>query len=133
MCARPGLWTAVPPGTKIARAVLTVTTEGKYADSKNGAGLHRMKITWSEGSTWSGLGKGVQLGKEAETVSDASSAGEVSVKGTRSLDVTASVQAWSDGAPNHGWVLHTTGSDRWQLRSSQWKAVAERPMLTVVY
>ena len=123
----------VPPGTKIVKAVLTVTTEGSYADSKDGAALHRMKVTWSEASTWSSLGKGVQLGSEAEKVSDASSAGKVSVKGTRSLDVTASVQAWSDGAPNHGWVMINTGTDRWQVRSSQWKAVAERPLLTVVY
>ena len=123
----------IPAGTKIKKAILTVTTEGKYANSSNGARFHRMKVVWSEASTWDSLGKGVQLGSEAETIHDADSAGKVGKKGTRSLDVTTSLQAWSNGKPNHGWVLINKGTDRWQFRSSQWAAVAERPMLTVVY
>ena len=123
----------VPMGSKIKKAILTVTTEGKYADSKSGARFYRMKVVWSESSTWNSLGKGVQLGAEAEKIHDADSAGKVGSKGTRSLDVTTSVQAWSDGKQNHGWVLINNGTDRWQFRSSQWTAVAERPMLTVVY
>ena len=123
----------VPPGTKINKAILTLTTEGSYADSKGGARFHRMKVGWSEASSWSSLKGGVTPGAEAETTFDADSAGKVSSKGTRSFDVTASVRAWVNGAANHGWVLINKSTDRWQFRSSEWAEVVERPLLTVVY
>ena len=123
----------VPAGAKIKKALLTLTTEGANADSKGGARLHRMKVAWSEASTWNSLNGGVTPGAQAETSHDADSAGTVSAKGTRSLDVTASVQAWLDGKANHGWVLINKSTDRWTFRSSEWTEPAERPLLTVVY
>ena len=123
----------VPAGTKIKKATLTLTTEGAYADSKGGARFHRMKVTWSEASTWNSLSGGVTPGVEAETKHDADSAGKVSSKGTRSFDVTASVQAWLNGAANKGWVLINKSTDRWTWRSSEWSEVVERPLLTVLY
>jgi hypothetical protein len=54
-------------------------------------------------------------------------------KGTLSFDVTASVQAWVDGATNYGWVMLERGNNRWSFRSSEWAGLVERPMLTVVH
>ncbi len=123
----------VPAGATIKKAILTLTTEGSYADSKGGARFHRMKVPWSEASTYNSLKGGVTVGAEAETKHDADSAGKVTSKGTRSFDVTASVQAWAKGAANHGWVLINKSTDRWTFRSSEWTEVVERPMLTVRY
>jgi hypothetical protein len=123
----------IPLGTTIERAILTLTTEGTNSESASGATLHRMKLGWNANSTWNSLGNGVQLGAEAETFSDADTAGAVAAKGTRSFDVTSSVQAWVDGAPDLGWLLLASGVDGWEFRSSDWKEIAERPLLTVRY
>ncbi len=121
----------VPPGATVEAAVLTLTTEGPNADSAGGAGLHRMSVAWSDGDTWDSLEGGVTLGVQAELVAEVDVASGVETKGTWSFDVAADVQAWADGAPAHGWVAVANTSDRWEFRSSDWSAVAERPMLTV--
>lgn len=123
----------IPPGTSIRRAILTLTTEGTNANSVNGGKLYRMTRSWSEASTWNSLGAGIQVGVETAPSHDADSAGQVDAKSTRSFDVTASVQAWSNGTPNLGWAIVANGTDGWSFRSSEWTAVAERPLLTVTY
>ncbi len=119
----------IPPGATIERAFLVLTTEGTNADSATGGRLHRMLVPWTESSTWNTLGAGVQLGTEAIASADHST-GAVA-KTTRTFDVTASVQAWVDGAANLGWLIQSAGTDRWEFRSSQWPQLAERPMLVV--
>ncbi len=123
----------VPAGTQVRRAVLTLTTEGSNAASVNGAGLHRMTVPWGLDATWELLGDGVQLGSEALVAADVETGAAIAQNGTHSFDVTSSVQAWVNGETNHGWVLVANGSDRWELRSGSWSAVAERPLLTIVY
>lgn len=120
----------IATGTPIQRAILTLSTEGSLSDG-NGAALHRMLEPWEGSSSWNDLVGGVQLGTEAESFADTTT-GAVS-KGTRSFDVTTSVQAWVDGATNHGWVLIASGTNRWEFRSSDWPGMVERPMLTVDY
>lgn len=121
----------IPPGTAIERAILTLTTEGANANSASGAALHRMLTPWNANTTWASLGAGVQLGVEALATPDAVTGALNTSKGTRSIDVTASVQAWVDGAPNHGWVMVAAGTDRWEFRASNWGQSAERPLLSV--
>lgn len=122
----------IPPGARIRRAILTLTSEGAGAPTQTGVRLHRMLVDWSENSTWSSLGGGVRLGTMALGTFDADAIYLTSQPGTHSIDVTASVNAWRNGAPNHGWLLQAKGNDLWTPRSSEWPAVAERPMLTVV-
>ncbi len=123
----------IPLGTPIVKAVLTLTTEGPAAHSANGGRLHRMTIPWDEYATFESLGNGVQLPAEALSAHDADSAGAVNGKGTDSFDVTVSLQAWSNGETNYGWVLIANDTDRWEFRSSDWGTLVERPMLTVVH
>lgn len=124
---------AIPPGTRIQRALLTLTTEGDSSQSADGGRLHRMLVPWNEQSTWHLLGGGVQLGSEALLAHDADARGLVTSKGTTSFDVTASVQSWIDGAPNHGWVFVANGSDGWGFRTAEHDGIAERPMLCVLW
>ncbi len=90
-----------------------------------------MNVPWTESSTWNSLGGGVDIGSKAEAVAD-SNTGSLG-KGTLSFDVTASVQAWANGSPNHGWVLVANGVDDWRPRSSDWVGLVERPMLIVEF
>lgn len=123
----------IPPGTQIRQAILTVTSEGANAQSPEGGSFHRMLVPFSEASTWNSLGNGVQLGSEAGATAEATSTGLFADRVTGSFDVTASVQAWVNGAPNLGWVIVANSSNGWAFRSSEWAGVAERPMLTVVW
>ena len=122
----------IPPKAKVLRATLTVTTEGSNAQSQDGGSLYRLTRAWSESSTWNSLVGGIQFGTETVALPVVSSKGQVSGKGTRSFDVTRSVQSWADGASNFGWAIRANGNDAWSFRSSEWGALAERPLLTVV-
>jgi hypothetical protein len=44
--------------------------------------------------------------------------------------VTAAVQAWLDGAPNHGWALFPDGPNNWVFYSREG---AVPPQLIVTY
>ena len=121
----------VAPRTKLRRAVLTLTSEGSNAQSSNGGRVHRLLRAWQESSTWNEVGAGIQVGSEALAMADFDSRGLVSTTGTRSFDVTASVQAFVDGAPNYGWVFVCNGNDGWSFRSSEWPGIVERPLLSI--
>lgn len=68
---------------------------------------------------------GVEIAEEPVAELDASQAGLAEV------DVTSSVQNWSNGAPNLGWVLEPTGSDGVDLSAKE--ASSNTPKLTVTY
>jgi hypothetical protein len=123
----------IPPGTPLDAATVTITTEGFAADSTSGGTFHRMNLAWDGNTTWNDLAGGVQVGTEAELAADADAAGLVDLKGTDSFPVTAGVQAWVDGAPNHGWVIVNDGDDGWRFRSAEWEGVVERPMLSAAF
>jgi hypothetical protein len=54
--------------------------------------------------------------------------------GTYNVEVTSSVQAWSDApASNNGWIVLPTGSDGIDLHSSEYATQSERPKLTVEF
>lgn len=118
----------LPPGLASCRkALLTVTVEGYSADG-DGLQFHRMRRAWSDTDSWSSLG-GITIGVGTEPVADAVT-GRLA-KGTVSIDVTASVQAWVAGQPNHGWCIQGLGEST-GFRSLDWRAPAERPLLTIV-
>lgn len=121
----------LPPRSKIRRAVLTLTTEGSNAQSVHGGSIYRLTRAWSETSTWNSLGRGLQIGVETLATPELSTRGSVTSTGTRSFDVTASVQAFVDGAQNLGWAFVSNGTDGWSFRSSEWGGLVERPMLSV--
>lgn len=128
----------VPPGSIVYRAELTLTTTQRGA----GAALHRMLQPWDAGATWreffdnsqgrAGMLPGVQTdGVEAVATPDLTT-GPVALGAAR-LDVTASVQAWADGAPNHGWVFRPLGADAWSFAAFDAALPAARPRLRVLH
>jgi hypothetical protein len=118
----------IPLGATITSATLTLqTTNG----SAQGASLHRMVTNWMGVPTWTwdSFNNGIQFdGTEAVAAADVST-GAVGV-GSRDLDVTKSLQAWSDGASNYGWAFMAGGTDGWDFYSAQG---ATKPKLTVTY
>jgi hypothetical protein len=97
----------IPAGAQIVSAWLTLeVVEDIDAPSLPDFLLHRVLIDWNEQSTWNTLGGGLQVGSELAPNpivirGDNNRDGD----GLRHLDVTAMVQAWANGAPNHGFAI----------------------------
>ena len=123
----------IPPDRPIARAVLTLTSEGAGANSYTVSQLFQLTTPFTENSTWDSLVEGIQIGSDTVASAVTTTGSRLQMKGTRSFNVTATLRAWQDGAPNHGWALINQGADAWIPRSSDFSVPLERPMLTVIY
>jgi hypothetical protein len=121
----------VPPGAVIESATL----ELGCTNPGNVMRLYRLLEEWVESEvTWSERRSGV-----AWTVAGADGAGsnagpgldgDCTGTGQRTVDITPLVQAWSDGAPNHGWVMTDGGTNGVDFDSSQ---SGNPPVVTVAY
>jgi len=115
----------LPRGATVESATLTLDT----TDEGDGAELNRMLTGWTDDETWASIGDGVQADDTEASSEAVSRIGPVST-GTTTVTVTQSVQAWADGARNHGWVFRPLGDDGWDFRTAE---SGTPPQLTVQY
>ena len=128
--------TQIPPGSTINSAEIRFF----YCNGNGGLPVwfHRMLETWDETTaTWNSMstsGGGIQADDtEAVASADAIPAGPTTGTGFwTATGLASSLQAWSDGATNHGWVIFT-GDNSVCLRSKADSDLADRPLLTVDY
>jgi hypothetical protein len=125
----------IPAGSTIKFAKLTLVT-GATANDQSAAAmqLHRMMTPWDETSTWnSKVGGILPDGAEAALVADGILTPTVTTEGI-TFDVTTTLQAYINGAPNYGWVVLPTGTDGWRFNSNEFGTTgAGRPLLEVTY
>ncbi len=97
--------------------------------------LHRMLVPWDDSATWDGMARGISVDNvEASTVRDGFNFGEINMdKQSIEFDVTATVQKWSNGEPNYGWVFTSTGSNGWDFYSSDWIEQDSHPRLEIEF
>ena len=91
------------PGSRINSAYFTWH---KYYDSSNraaDAGMYRMLVDWNVSITWNSMESGISIGSEAKITPDGWILANDDLEG--SIDVTQTVQDWSDGENNFGWVF----------------------------
>lgn len=124
-------------GDLIVSATLTlhITSAG------SGIKFHDMLTDWNETSaSWNSLGAGVQAdGIEAVATPfmtiGANTGDPVIEQGLLMLDFTAALQRMQDGSvPGYGWALlpwMPNGTNGIDFFTSEYSAVAERPLLTV--
>jgi hypothetical protein len=120
----------VPFDSVINRATLRLFTTDE-TDASTRVRVLRMLKTWNESSTWNSLGNGINETNGVETESNAVLLDGGQLNGFDDVDVTAAVQAWANGQPNHGWAFLATGSNGWDFASSENSTVANRPRLLV--
>lgn len=120
----------VPPGAIIHNATLRLYTLDPTA-AANPIRVLRMLVPWSESSTWSSLGNGIDLTNNVETGQTDALINGGQDEAFDEVDVTAAVQAWADGAPNHGWALLATSTNGWDWATSENTNVMNRPRLFV--
>lgn len=117
----------IPQGSAIVSAHLILQT----TDAGGGANLYRMLSAFTSSSTWNTMVNGVQIdGVEASTSPEAVLAAAQLGVGQISIDVTASLQAWSSGATNLGWLFNPTSTNGWDFSSAEG---AIKPKLVVQY
>jgi hypothetical protein len=121
----------IPPKSTIHSATLTVSA----FDEGSTVHLHRMLVPWKPTATWASLVGGVTAdGLEASKQKDGFTFGKISASTSAiRFDVTDTVQAWSNGAGNHGWVFINTGSNGWDFYTSEFEDIKQRPQLIVTF
>lgn len=104
-------------------------------DPGNSVNLHRMCSPWDVSATWNSMVSGISAdGNEATPFRDGLTFGNIVMdKQSIIFDVTATVQAWSNGDPNYGWAFLPTGGNGWDFYSSDWPDAAFRPTLVVEF
>ncbi|MEO1512467.1 MAG: DNRLRE domain-containing protein, partial [Planctomycetota bacterium] len=117
----------VGPFDVIAKAYITLTAD----DPGDGASAFRLLQPFTAGATWNNSfgGDGVQADNiEAVAMPAGGAAGAF---GLGEIDVTESIVAWLQGATNHGWALLPSGTNGWDVASSE-SGPQLRPSLTVI-
>jgi hypothetical protein len=104
----------IPLGATIVSATLELQT----TTAGDGATLHRMLQSWSDGDTWDSLQNGIQA-DDVEALAQADLETGFITAGTTRLDVTTSLQAWADGQVNFGWAFLPLGPDGWSFDSAE--------------
>ena len=123
----------VPFGSTITGATLSVHVTD--ADAADLIALHRMLGAWTEASTYTTLGSGVQAdGVEAAPGIDLTfDSGVTGWNNLSSAAITATVQAWANGATNNGWAFVSNNADVWTFASSENATVSLRPYLSIAF
>ncbi|TWU27446.1 Calx-beta domain-containing protein [Bythopirellula polymerisocia] len=95
--------------------------------------FYRMLTPWTENTaTWNSFGEigGVQASENEATDLPPDFVLFDPSTGVKSIDVTLSLQSWSAGQANNGWMIESAATDGWDFETSE-AAQANRPKLTV--
>jgi hypothetical protein len=121
----------IPPGSAIHSATLIVSA----FDQGDTVHIHRMLVPWQRQATWATLVAGVTAdGTEASRHRESFTFGKIAANSSSiPFDVTDSVQAWTMGTPNYGWVFINTGGNGWDFYTCEFDDIKQRPKLIVEY
>ncbi len=121
----------IPARSRIVKAKLEVSA----FDQGSTVHLHRLLVPFPKSATWNSLVAGVSAdGLEASRHKDSLTFGKIAANtSTVCFDVTDTVQQWSSGKPNYGWVFLNTGGNGWDFYTSDHEDVHQRPKLVVEF
>jgi hypothetical protein len=121
----------VPRGARIVAARMLVSA----FDQGSTVNLHRMLVPFTRSATWNSMIDGVSAdGREASRHKDSFTFGKIAANSSTVIfDVTDTVQAWSSGQANHGWVFINTGGNGWDFYASEFDDIKQRPQLVIEF
>lgn len=123
----------IPLGAEILSAKLSILTGSTSGDeTANNISLYQMTANWNGTSTWNSLVGGVNVGTDTLNSPEFTLLPNV-LSDYAIFDVTDSIQSFSNGASNFGWLLNYTGTDGWRSRSSEFSVLTDRPNLEITY
>lgn len=116
--------------------ILSATLRIRSTDDGNGGSLHPMLLAWDDTVvTWANSfgGDGIQADDiEAALIADDNAASN-SPNTDVDYDVTATLQAWANGASNEGWALLPNGTNGFHVATAEYATVDYRPELIVTF
>ena len=117
----------IPPGSLVRSATMIVSA----FDQGDTVYFHRMLVPWPRQATWTTLVAGVTAdGLEASRHRESFTFGKIAANSSAiPFDVTDSVQAWVNGAANHGWVFINSGGNGWDFYTHEFEDIKQRPKL----
>jgi len=103
----------IPMAARIVSARMLVSA----FDQGSTVNLHRMLVPFPRSATWNSMIDGVSAdGREASRHKDSFTFGKIAANSSTVIfDVSDTVQAWSSGQANHGWVFINTGGNGWDF------------------
>jgi len=121
----------VARGARIVAARMLVSA----FDQGSTVNLHRMLVPFTRSATWNSMIDGVSAdGREASRHKDSFTFGKIAANSSTVIfDVTDTVQAWSSGQANHGWVFLNTGGNGWDFYASEFDDIKQRPQLMIEF
>jgi hypothetical protein len=124
----------IPNGATITSASLIYRTASSSSALGNPANVYESLVNWT-GSTVTYNNFGGEAGVQADEYNPAliASAPATAVNTQYTINVTASVQRWSNGTANYGWIFLPTADDGAILYSSNHATISNRPRLSVTY
>lgn len=126
----------IPPDSTINSATLTLRV---FDFTNNDPTVYQITESWVESQvTWNSRSTGLPWtnpGADGTGSHKPTAEGDfpMNATGFQSMDVTTSVQNWSNGEANEGWVLVDNSNNNAAFDSSENATVANRPQLTVDY
>ena len=123
----------IPLGSIITSATLQYRVYLNSGSLGNTASVYESLVSWDEATTSNLFGgdAGVQTDEYNPTLVATATAAAINTNYT--IDVTASLQRWSSGTSNYGWIFLANGSDGVEVHSSETVTSSYRPLLTVTY
>lgn len=136
----PGGTSRIPLGSTIVSAHLTIQIADDIDNPLYDPDflVHRVLVPWSESSTWNSLGNGLQQPSDlSPVIASFSGDNNPNEDGLRRIQVTAAVQAWADGAANHGFAILPEiingNDDGIEILTSESANALLRPSIEVVF
>lgn len=118
----------IPLGSTIETATFTYVV----SNTGDSATVNDAAVDWDESVTFNTFGSSVGV-QEADYGTLVGTASGSTPTGAKTLDVKDSLQRWSEGATNYGWLFRPDGTDGVEFHSSEYTTSADRPKLTVRY
>ena len=125
---------AIPPGSHINSAILRVAVHngGRVPSFFQLASEWDQKtITYNNAKLNGNALPGIQIDGFEAFEEPIARPPHGKAGGFVNIDVTASVQNWSNGDSNFGWVIMASGSNAWAAAGIDHKTLALRPQLTI--
>ena len=128
----------IPDGAVISSATLSyMTTDLSSGSTAEGdpANVYEVLVSWTGSTvTYNNFGEDAGVQSDEYRASPVVSASADEKSTVYSIDVTESVQRWSDSPEeNLGWIFYPTDSDGVTIYSSEYATVEYRPSLSVEY
>ena len=126
---------SIPAGSSIENATLSLDVVSPIPVAST-ISLYRITTNWDANSTWNSLDGGLQVGTETRPVADLTFTVTSSTPGTITLssaELRNTVQDWSNGQANWGWLIVSNSSQMLELRTSEDGQSSGRPQLAIEY